>query len=574
MVYFIISYFLWPVGRKGGCLMTTISTKSLILRGIGLVVLALVGWFLNWLFTPAGNIQSVGLWWYIILMALIGVVVFAIAEHDESSIGTIICVIIAALAFVGWSLWGFFSSEIVNAKKYAALIEVADGNFDEDIQRLDYGSQMILLDMGTAKQLGQRSVGNLKNLSWYEINEEYNLVRSNGEYYRISPLEWSDFIKAFNNSKIGLPAYVTVNAMVNQARTVELEENMKYTPNSLGQYNLKRHLRNNYSSYIFDNKYQFEVDDDGTPYYIASVMEPTIGLFGGKVVKSFVLVNAVTGKCQEYSPEEIPSWVDHAYSLSYLMDLAEWHYKYQDGYWNTWFSENNVYKTSYQYKSEVFAGYTSVLINGEVCFVTGLVSARNDESLTGFLTLNPRTGEIVRYGCVGAEESSGQSAAEALVQNYRYSASFPIVVNVDGQETYFMTLKDKTLNNKAFAFVNVRDYTKAVQADNLKDALTLYKQKIGTLEETELEQNQPTSETPEGEVELVSKEGEIVTLYEAIKSGNTNYFFSLEGDETLYVSSIENSDKQVTMKVGDIVEISYFSATEEGVGIVKKITIK
>lgn len=94
------------------------------------------------------------------------------------------------------------------------------------------------------------------------------------------------------------------------------------------------------------------------------------------------------------------------------------------------------------------------------------------------------------------------------------------------------------------------------------------------MEETELEQNQPTSETPEGEVELVFKEGEIVTLYEAIKSGNTNYFFSLEGDETLYVSSIENSDKQVTMKVGDIVEISYFSATEEGVGIVKKITIK
>lgn len=295
-------------------------------------------------------------------------------------------------------------------------------------------------------------------------------------------------------------------------------------------------------------------------------MEANIGLFGGKTVSSFVIVDAVTGKCEEYLPEKLPPWVNHAYSLSNLMKLASYHYGYKEGFLNYFIFKDGILKLSYNYRNEEesgdnFDGYSSILINGEVNFLTGLVSTGEDESMVGFITANPRTGKIKYYDCVGAEEGTAQESAESLVQNFGYRASYPIVVNVEGKETYFMTLKDKTLNNKAFAFVNVREYDKAVQSENFEEALKLYKEKIGAQTTTEVK-------------EEILKEGKIVELYQAIKSGNTNYFFRLEGDEMLYVSSIEINSKQVKLKVGDTVELAYSSAEEEGVGIVKRITIK
>lgn len=562
--------------------MKNISKQNMIRRSIGVIVSIVLAIYLNWLLTPACSFKSQGFWWYlIIVMAEFTGVQFLLdrrkygyAEKISKRMG------LATLVVMGVTmLLMFFSSNFLHAKKYSNLIEIEDGNFATDIQQVAENSEMITLDMQTAQQLGNRVIGSLPNISRYSVNEEYNLTKYNGDYYRVTPLEYADAWKAFTNSSEGLPAYVVVNATQNKADVVNLEKNIKYAPNAFGSYNLKRHLRNKYLTYIFGD-FQFEIDDKNNPYYIAPVMEANIGLFGGKTVSSFIIVDAVSGKCEEYLPEELPPWVNHAYSLSNLMELASYHYGLKGGFWNYYIFENDILKLSYDNKDSDekdeeeaegeksisnFDGYSSILINGEVNFLTGVISMGEDKSMVGFITANPRTGKIKYYDCVGAEEGTAQKSAESLVQNFGYSASYPIVINVEGQETYFMTLKDKTLNNKAFAFVNVREYNKAVQSENFDEALKLYKQKIGI--DTDI---QNASE----EKEEFSKEGKIVELYEAIKSGNTNYFFRLEGDEMLYVSSIEINSKQVKMKIGDTVEMAYFSTEEDGVGIVKRITIK
>ena len=55
----------------------------------------------------------------------------------------------------------------------------------------------------------------------------------------------------------------------------------------------------------------------------------------------------------------------------------------------------------------------------------------------------------------GATEMAAQSSAEGKVQQFGYRASFPMIINLDGQPTYFMTLKVNAGLIKQYAFVSV-----------------------------------------------------------------------------------------------------------------------
>ena len=275
-----------------------------------------------------------------------------------------------AFLIICWCVLALFSSTLFNAKRYSKLIEVEEGNFQEDFKAVS-ADALITLDMATAQQLGSRVIGNLENISRYSIDKEYNLVSINGEYHRVTPLEYDGAFKALNNSAEGLPAYVTVDATENKAQMVELEDEMKYSSNAFGKYNLKRHLRGEYSDYIF-GKEQFEIDDDGNPYYIVPVMETNIGMFGGKTVKSFIILDPVSGDTDECDLDELPNWVEHAYSLGNLMDLAECHYGLKQGFWASLVDGSGVYDISYEYadSEDHFDGYSSIVINGEIYFLT------------------------------------------------------------------------------------------------------------------------------------------------------------------------------------------------------------
>ena len=205
-----------------------------------------------------------------------------------------------------------------------------------------------------------------------------------------------------------------------------------------------------------------------------------------------------------------------------------------------------------------FEGYnTAITSNGEIVFYTGLTPASNAESNVGFILANPKTGEVIRYNCSGAEESSAQASAESLVQDLRYVATFPTMLNVNGEETYFMLLKDKAGLVQRYALCNVKNYTKVVQAETLKGAINLYLEKLG------VENNQNK------EVQNIS--GKITELYNAEIEGNTYYYFKIENSDNLYMSSIQNSNKQVLLKIGTKIDIDYVTTSEIGVCLVQNI---
>ncbi len=244
------------------------------------------------------------------------------------------------------------------------------------------------------------------------------------------------------------------------------------------------------------------------------------------------------------------------------MSLVNYNHKYINGYWN--FSQTGVNKTTYKVckeNSEGFngsAGYnTTATVNGDIMYYTGVTAVNNAEANLGFILVSPRTGKVTYYTCQGAEETSAMAAAQGLVQNLGYKATFPTIINVEGVETYFMVMKDGAGLIQRYALCQMSNYVNVVQAETMEQALQLYKEKIGLVKKPVVTENELT--------------GVIADLYTVQVDGNTNYLFTLEGSADLYKSSIANNYYQVKMKPGDKVVIKFKDV--EGVKTVTSIEL-
>ena len=561
-----------------------------------LLFTGLIAWGIYYFALPAMTFHSSGFWWFgLIVLILVAVNYFianalvnAYLNRRDGNLPAYILGGLAAVWLVAFVIIAIACSSMTNAPKYSNLITVEESNFSEDIEEIDT-KDIVIIDVKTAQKMGDRTIGTIPNATWFDVDDEYNLVIINGNKYRISPLKYGGFWKYLKAKESGIPGYVMVNAVRKdaEAKYVTFEEGMKYSPSAYFKYDLKRHLRSLYSNYIFGKSF-FEVDDSGHPYWITGVQTPQIGMIGALTTTSVIITDAVTGESEEYSLEEIPVWVDHVESVAELMQLADWHYSFWDGWWNAMTSKTKVYKTSYYYKDQEqtasqdqnksdlaaneftpFEGYNSIIKDGKVMFYTGLTPANNAETNIGFLLIDPRTKEFYYYEATGAEESSAQGAVEGLVSDLRYSASFPTIVNIEGVETYFMLLKDGAGLIQRFAFANVENYAKCVQAETIDKALEAYKIEMG------LTSNVSQNDKEENEVENLS--GEIIELEEAQIGGFTYYYFKIDGaDAFVFMSSIENSNKQpMELKVGRKVKVKYYeSEKEKGIAIVTSINFE
>ena len=576
--------------------------RLFIKLGITAVVTLIFGLAINYFALPAMTFQSSGFWWFWLVELIIAFATFCICGfamddyYEGKPVGTIVIGSVTVIWLVVFIVTAIAGSQMVNPYAYQQIATVEEGNYEEDIIEAN-AEDIIIVDVKTAQKLGDRTLGTLKNAPWYDVDDEYNLVTIKGVEYRISPVNYGDLFKYGKAKHEGITAYVLVNATQESAKLVMLEKPMKYSPSAFWAYDLSRHLRNQYPDYMFAKSF-FEVDDSetGNPYWITGVKTPTIGMRGGCVIKTVVITDAVTGESNEYSVDNLPEWVDHAQSVDFLMDQAYWHYGYTEGFFN--FSKTNVFRTSYHYRDQKsesseenaadahtpFEGYNSVKMkDGSIWFYTGITPANNAETNVGFLLLNPRTGVMRSYDLTGenddtagAEESSAQKAAEGLVSNMKYSASFPTIVNVDGEETYFMTLKDGAGLVQRYALCNVENYAKCVCASDIDEVIRLYRIEMGFIAGSEGgngESNDKPAQDENREYKELS--GVVTSVNEAQIGGYTYYYFMLEGETTIFMSSIENSNMQpMKLAEGANVTITYYESKEEGISIVTEIAFK
>ncbi len=545
------------------------NTKNILLS---LAIMVVLGAIYYYFALPPLNPHAGKFWRFLFVLVLIYTVANLLlsgTRFGQNNVSTLpkqlwstckVPLILFAIIIVVGIVGSLVSATIFHAKAYYNLLDVETGDFAEDVAEISY-DKIPMLDKDSSVQLGSRALGSISTsssnlVSQFEVSDdEYSQINYQNEPVRVAPLKYGNIIKWLINRSNGLPGYIVVNMVTQEARLVQLDNGMKYSTCEHFGRNLNRVLRFRYPTMMFGD-INFEIDEDGTPWWICSRLVKRIGLFGGSDNEGAVLVNAITGESTYY--DEVPTWVDRVYSSDLLVQQYNYHGKLVNGWINSWLGQKGITTTT--------SGYNYIALNDDVYLYTGVTSVGGDESNVGFILVNQRTKEAKYYNITGATEESAMESAEGAVQHLSYNATFPILLNISNQPTYFMPLKDSAELVKMYAMVNVTDYQITATGSSVAECQANYE---ALLESNGYEVTEPTEDVTSDEPETIS--GRITDVRSAVIDGNTIFFFSL-GEDVYYRISAADCENAILYDVGDRVTITYYP--EENAAILTATDVK
>lgn len=524
---------------------------------ISLLITIIGGAAAYYMMLPALNIHDTQMYVFLILLVAIFMASFALLckankkiEHREyvkkkSLVPIIIVGVIVAIMAVGYVI----GATIFRAESYSNLMTVNESDFETDFSDIRY-DKVPRLDASRAHTLADQQLGSLSEYkSQYVVSANSTQINVKNTPVRVAYLEYANVFKWINNTKNGLPAYMYIDLVSQKVTAVNCIEQfgagIKYSPTELFNEKLIRHLRFQYPTYLMDTP-NFEINDDGYPYWITPVLDKTIGLFSGTDVKGAIITDAITGESEYYEIEKIKNdsslnWIDVVYSESLLVEQYNYHGRLQNGFWNSIIFQNDVNVTS--------SGQGNIALGDDVWVYTGVTSSESDSSNFGFILCNQRTKEVRYYDNAGAIEGSAQESAEDAVQNYGYKATFPILLSIDGHPTFFMSLYGDSNTVKGYAFVSLEDKTvvgtglldvEKSDSNALNSAVANYIDALknngvaddlnadDVINENIDDGNQP----PAGETDKNNKKsvtGEITDIKTSVNDGNTVYYLQIDG---------------------------------------------
>jgi len=455
----------------------------------------------------------------------------------------ILAVLLILTAAVGYVI----SMPVFRAGDYRDLLQVETGNFSTDVSEVSY-DEIPMLDEDSAERLGDRRLGELSDLvSQFEVADAYTQINYLSRPVRVTYLNYGDFFKWFNNRSDGLPAYITVDMVTQEVSVIRLSSlglgGMQYAPSEYFSRDLMRHLRFNYPTHLFSEP-TFEIDEQGHPWWVCPKIVKTIGLFGGVDIDGAVLMDAITGDSRYYAANEIPNWVDRVYLAELIMQQYDYHGTYVNGFWNSIFGQKEVTVTT--------DGYNYIAMDDDVYMYTGVTSVSSDESNVGFLLSNQRTKQTNYYQMGGAIEESARDSAEGVVQDLGYRSTFPLLLNIGGEPTYFMSLKDSSQLVKQYAMVNVSQYHLVATGTTVAEC-----------EENYLSLLANKGITSEDELPVSTASGTITDIRTAVIDSDSWYFICLDNKSTYYTFPADTYPLVIILNVGDRVELSH-SEVEDG----------
>ena len=526
---------------------------------VSLLITAAVGFVYFYVSLPAINPQSGDFYSFLALLCVVYTVsIFALSVKpaDDSVVRTpkeklkewfqfvkkscLPVLILFAAIIVVYVVGQIISMPIFRAAAYRELLTVQTGDFAADVAQISF-NEIPTLDRDSANYLGDRQMGTLSDMvSQFEYSNDSTQINYQGRPVRVAPIAYADLIKWFTNRGNGLPAYVVVDMVTQEAKVVRLTEGIKYSFSEPLNRNIMRHLRFQYPTMMFATP-EFEIDESGHPWWIAPRVVKRIGLFGGMDIQGAVLVDAVTGESTYH--EEVPNWVDTLYVPNLIMQQYDYYGTLVHGFINSVLGQRDVTQTT--------SGYNYIAMNDDVYMYTGVTSANADQSNLGFLLTNQRTKETHFYTAPGATESAAQASAEGVVQDLGYQATFPLLLNISGEPSYFIPLKDATSLVKMYAMVNVAQYQIVATGTTVSACEQSYIQMLADKGITQAEQ------LPQTEAK-----GQVAEIRTAVIEGDSYYFIRLEGEEVFYSISAARSWEVVTLNEGDTVAIEHAVLSE------------
>ncbi len=475
------------------------------------------------------------------------------------------------------------SCPFFRAHSYAGILDLRSGDFKDTLSLIDSMSDfknVPMIDSQTAETLADKTLGKFAEMgleSQFELlTEDSTQINYNGSPYRVYPLKYGDIFKWFLNSVTGrehegIPGYVRVNMNTQKAELIT-DYDIKYSTAEHFSENLVRKLRFRHPTYIF-GEISFEIDESGRPYWIVERIKKTIGLLGGEDVIGILKVDAETGEDKYYSNDEIKNdpgiaWVDQAFDADLLVKQYNYKGKYEGGFWNSLIGQSGVKKTS--------TGYSFLASGDDVYLYTGVTSVTGDNSILGFFLINQRTKDALFYSTAGATEQAAQESAQGKVQDMGWTASFPILLNIDGEATYFMSLKDSSNIVKSYAMVNVEQYntvaTPTRQDTNLRSCLEQYISDLKQLTPPvnihfAYDSDSYTGEDVPGEDEPAQPTqntvtGKITDLRSVAIDGSTYFYLELDGKGVYYYLAATLENGAVLLNAGDTVTVTVAAEAE------------
>ena len=444
------------------------------------------------------------------------------------TIAILICMVLSACIF----------SPLFMSGRYARRIDVKEVSFSE-VPPYSF-NQTAIIDRDSSEKLGDKVMGEMTDLiSQFAVSKEYSQISWQEGTYRVTPLAYDGVIRYLRNRSEGIPGYIRVNTTTGEARLVRLEKKMRFVPSAYLNESLYRQLRFSHPFTIFGDP-TFEIDEEGNPYYVCTTYTYS-GINSLRRVTGVIIFDPTDGTSQRYSVEDAPTWIDRVFPETLVLQELNDYGMYQKGFLNSLFAQEGVTQTS--------EGYNYISKDGDIWLYTGMTSVVSDESNIGFALVDLRTHEAQFIKTSGADEYSVMASAEGEVLNYGYTATFPVLVNINNEPVYLLSLKDSAGLIKMYALVDSRDYQQVYTVKADKDARTAINELIAQF-----------SNGSYIETDLLEKTITIDALKEVILNGNSVFYIRSGSEIYRLTLSEESAAAAVFLKEGDSLHIFY---TEE-----------
>jgi hypothetical protein len=235
----------------------------------------------------------------------------------------------------------------------------------------------------------------------------------------------------------------------------------------------------------------------------------------------------------------VPQWIDRAYSADLLIELFDYYGTLKHGFINSVLGQKDCLVTT--------DGYNYLAIDDDVWVYTGVTSVSGDESNVGFVLVNQRTMETKFYKIEGATEFSAMDSAEGQVQNLKYEATFPLLLNISGEPTYFIALKDNAGLVKKYAMVNVQKYQVVGIGDTVAECEEQYQ---SLLLKGGIQVEEDTRET--GTII-----GKITKIAQGVVDGNSHYYIMVEGSDAIFDIPVVRFIDIIRYEIGQEISLEY-----------------
>ena len=534
------------------------------------LITAVVGGIAYYMMLPALNVHDTQLYLFLILLVVVFAGSFFLvcrankkAERLEyvkkkTLIPVVIVAVIAVVMLVGFLV----GATIFRASAYSDLMTVKNSDFDRDFSDISY-DEVPRIDASRAKTLADQQLGSLSQYkSQYVVADATTQINYRGVPCRVASLQYADVFKWVNNTKNGLPAYILIDVVSQKVTVVNCVEKfgsgIQYSPAEYFNEKLIRHLRFQYPTKLLDTP-NFEIDESGHPYWVTASLTKKIGLFGGTDVQGAIVTDALSGESKYYPIDTVRK----DKSLNWIDDV-------------------NVASSGNGY----------IAMDDDVWVYTGITSSKTDTSNFGFILCNQRTKEVRYYQNGGAIETSAMESAQDAVQNFGYAATFPILLDIEGQPSYFMSLYGDSNTVKGYALVSLEDKTvvgtglidtnsdaKALNtavenyinamkdkgwiaktvnaADYVKDEA-----EIATAGGEQTGGAAEPSAKPSAPTDSKTITGKITDIKSSVNDGNTVYYLQVDG--VYYYIRVTDCMQVLLLQKGDTVEITPQGDAKDG----------